>query len=255
MTRVRQSAGWRWIGWSLCLIAAILVSRFGLPDLIAQTPPTRPSALKTFLSPDGAFQLKYSDSLIRCKPDGPLKDSSAELSCTANFPLCDDDAIVCLAYPRDEYRGYNFSGASFSLTVLEDATTELKCLTDVDHGQQHSVRPVGVFCLRFAERSRSRTQDTASAYWHRWNIKEDRGALSSTVGGSPAIQRAPGMFAPRMYKDRIGILHVNIVVHSRSNSAVYSPHHFHRYKPQLAASLCLHCPRPATTSERPPPHA
>ena len=84
---------------------------------------------KTFVSPDAVFRFKYSASLVQCKPEGPDSDSR---SCISYFGICEDQGIICLAYPREEYEGYNFSNASFSVSVLEDAKTEAACLNGVD---------------------------------------------------------------------------------------------------------------------------
>ncbi len=91
------------------------------------------------MSPDGAFRFKYSDSLVRCKPAGLPNVSSPEISCTSYFPICDDDAIVCIAYPAGEYTRYNFGGGAFSVTVLQ-SDTELQCLTHVDRNTCQPLR-------------------------------------------------------------------------------------------------------------------
>jgi hypothetical protein len=113
-------------------IAALIVLH-----LAAQTKPNRSVARKTFLSPDRAFRLKYPRFLVSCKEGRSLEGS--EDSCSAYLQTCDDDAIVCMAYPASEYRGATtFGAATFSVTVLQDLTSESKCLNEVD---PHSCGP------------------------------------------------------------------------------------------------------------------
>jgi hypothetical protein len=100
-------------------------------QLTAQTKPTRSTARKTFVSPDGAFRFKYPGFLVSCKEGRSLEGS--EDSCSAYLQTCDDDAFVCMAYPAGEYRGSTtFSAATFSVTVLPDLTSESRCLNEVD---------------------------------------------------------------------------------------------------------------------------
>jgi hypothetical protein len=108
----------RWIGW--CSLAISIVAfRGAVPNVVAQAP-SASSKLKTFISPDGAFQFSYPESLS----GGPQMRGSY-------IPVCDNDAIVCLKYPEDEYRGYNFEAAAFSVTALPRPTTRAKCLSYV----------------------------------------------------------------------------------------------------------------------------
>ena len=124
----------RWIGWC-ALVVAMMAVREAVPRAVAQNRTTGPLALKvkTFVSPDGTFQFDYADSLARCQPEGPVPTLLNERrSCASYIPVCDEDRIACLAYPADEYRGYNFEAAAFSVIALPGVTTELKCLTNVD---------------------------------------------------------------------------------------------------------------------------
>lgn len=91
------------------------------------------SALQTFTSPDGAFQLKYSAALIRCTPQskGDARWWIPDL-CNSQAELCGDHAspnttIVCFARPRQsEY----FTGAFFVAEVRapEQPITRKACL-------------------------------------------------------------------------------------------------------------------------------
>jgi hypothetical protein len=127
----RRRLGCRATGRVLWLIVAGLALGFATPELMAQTRRVSRPVENVFLSQDGVFQFRYSDSLVRCKPEGSAESPSPD-SHDAECTRCDDHAVACLAYPADEYRGYNFTGASFSVSIFEDANTKTRCLTDVN---------------------------------------------------------------------------------------------------------------------------
>jgi hypothetical protein len=104
---------------------------------VAQTPAPTSSAsrLRRFINSDGSFQFDYSRSLLRCDPERPTH------ACMGYFPPCDEHAIACFLYPSDEYQGYNFSWASFSVAALRDLNSEPKCLTEVDRNTCRSPHP------------------------------------------------------------------------------------------------------------------
>jgi len=85
------------------------------------------AAESTFKSPDNAFEFKVPDSLIRCIEEHNTYWLPTD-SCMTQESVCNDNAIVCLAYPHAEYGGYNFLAAAFSASILKDANTKGKCL-------------------------------------------------------------------------------------------------------------------------------
>lgn len=92
------------------------------------------SAEISFISPDGTFSFRYSNSLLMCKRDPNQSDRwTPGKSCEAYTPVCSDfsgvqDAtVVCVAYPADSLKGTNFEAAAFSVNQ-RDATTTEECL-------------------------------------------------------------------------------------------------------------------------------
>jgi hypothetical protein len=93
----------------------------------ATTPIGKPNAnrLRTFISPNGSFEFKYSDLLVRCPGD----------SCDAYFPMCDNefssgsDTLACFAYPKSRFKDYpTFEAGTFSAAEIKDATTQKDCV-------------------------------------------------------------------------------------------------------------------------------
>ena len=111
--------------------------------------------LKTFTSPDGSFQFKYSPVLVHCKLEEPREGSLGDWvpadSCSSQGGLCDDvgssDAttLVCLGYPRNRFKDKpTFSGAAFFLAELPAVTTRRTCLKGSENWVIESVRNVRI---------------------------------------------------------------------------------------------------------------
>jgi hypothetical protein len=99
--------------------------------LLAQT------TLRTFTSPDGIFQFKYSDLLVDCTSVGPQENgagSSLPESCISQGGLCGDassdaSTIACYAYPRDRFKDKPaFVAAAFFAAEFKAATSRKTCL-------------------------------------------------------------------------------------------------------------------------------
>jgi hypothetical protein len=68
--------------------------------------PAAPAADATYSSPSGAFQFKYSGSLVWCR-EAAGDDTRWEpfALCMSQEPMWHQHAIACLAYPGSEYQG------------------------------------------------------------------------------------------------------------------------------------------------------
>jgi hypothetical protein len=94
------------------------------------------TTLRTFTSRDGAFQFKYSSTLIRCEilraEKGEGNSWVPADACLSQVGICDDDdspavTTVCLAYPKYELKGKpEFDSAAFFLAQVA-ATTPKAC--------------------------------------------------------------------------------------------------------------------------------
>lgn len=94
---------------------------------------------RTFTSPDGAFQFKYSSLLIHCTPERttekgfPVSWSPAD-SCLSQDGICDDSSasvitIACFAYPKDKFKEKpEFAGSAFFVGEVPGVTTSAVCL-------------------------------------------------------------------------------------------------------------------------------
>ncbi|MGA7855789.1 MAG: hypothetical protein WCA15_20895 [Candidatus Acidiferrales bacterium] len=99
--------------------------------------PVEANALQTFTSPDGAFQFKYSELLVRCSQSPKFRGSWEPAdSCAAYFPVCDDPdsegsaTIACIAYPEGEFRDApTFEAAAFSVAEIHPSASEKDCLS------------------------------------------------------------------------------------------------------------------------------
>jgi hypothetical protein len=121
------------------------------------------TASNTFKSSDGAFEFRYSDSLVLCQPHYEVRqaDTSARAantpsddaesrfsgwspdSCLTNLPVCPGvdvpatatgplrlQPVVCIAYPNTAYHGTNFNGAAFSVSVIPRLSRQTDCFRD-----------------------------------------------------------------------------------------------------------------------------
>jgi hypothetical protein len=108
---------------------------------------------RTFKSPDGRFQYKYSSLLVRCtrdeNEDGYLSSWSPE-DCEAYSPVCEvpgtiagsqgSSPVICLAYRNRFGDDSTFEAAAFSAEEIKGTVTEKDCLTGssdwaLDEGQ------------------------------------------------------------------------------------------------------------------------
>lgn len=97
--------------------------------------------MRTYMSPDGRFQFKYSEVLVPCTE--PDRDEGRRGgwypdSCAGYIPVCDDrgnpdsNTFVCFAYPAVEFKDYpTFEAATFSVAVIETARTERQCFSEL----------------------------------------------------------------------------------------------------------------------------
>lgn len=94
------------------------------------------TTLQTFTSPDGMFQFKYSDLLVRCSEEEHQDWLWIPLdSCNAYNAVCDDHGsqgsttVVCLAYPKAKFKDHpTFEAAAFSVAEIKEARREDECL-------------------------------------------------------------------------------------------------------------------------------
>jgi hypothetical protein len=100
------------------------------------------TTLRTYTSPDGKFQFKYSSLLVRCMEQdhdaverGPWLPSD---SCEGYIPVCDENvlgspgsvSVVCIAYPNERFKDYaTFSTATFSVAEIKPDDSEKGCLS------------------------------------------------------------------------------------------------------------------------------
>jgi len=86
----------------------------------------------TLTSPDGTFEIRYPRFFSLCRqpqPDNP-EAWTPEDPCLSYIPVCEDTAVVCVAYPAREYKGSNFQAAALSISEIADAKTENGCLKE-----------------------------------------------------------------------------------------------------------------------------
>jgi hypothetical protein len=119
-------------------------------------------ALKTFTAPDGAFNVRYWDQLVRCKPNGEPANI-----CSAYHAVCDGllvgeqygVAVACFAYPRNKFTNTPaFEAATFSVEVLDAHATAKICLAgpeeeglDVDKHGTTRIHGVSFAAFEFGE--------------------------------------------------------------------------------------------------------
>ena len=99
-------------------IAVLLIASVGPLILRAGTP-----SHKTFTSPDGLFQFTYPASLPLFAQNIP-----ENVRGFSYIPVCQDDALVCLAYPGTEFKHSDFEAAGFYIEEIP-ATSKHECLT------------------------------------------------------------------------------------------------------------------------------
>jgi len=91
--------------------------------------PAAPAADSIYISPDGAFQFRFSRSLAWChEVAGDRNRWEPSSLCMSHEPMCHEHAIACLAYPGNEYKGYNFVAAALSIsriTALNEGEDDL----------------------------------------------------------------------------------------------------------------------------------
>ncbi|HYK92153.1 MAG TPA: hypothetical protein VE398_25550 [Acidobacteriota bacterium] len=103
-----------------------------------------------FTDRNGKFEFEYPASYFVCeqiRADEPTSWGPWE-SCRSMIPICGvpkDGGTVraCVALPNADYKGTNFSGAAFSVSILETGKSERKCLGG-DRGPLHSEAINGV---------------------------------------------------------------------------------------------------------------
>ncbi|MGA9391738.1 MAG: hypothetical protein WBV69_14975 [Candidatus Sulfotelmatobacter sp.] len=110
----------------------IALCLFGLTiPLPAQTP------LRTFTSPDGIFQFKYSDMLVDCASLGKQENgtgSSVPEACMSQGSICggmgsEEATLACFAYPKERFKDKDiFVAATFYVSEILSAKTEEVCL-------------------------------------------------------------------------------------------------------------------------------
>src|SRR5580700_4466474 len=93
--------------------------------------------LRTFTSPDGIFQFKYSDVLVDCMSAGKQENgtgSSVPESCMSQGAICDGpgsegSAMACFAYPKERFKDKPlFVSATFFVSEIQNARSENMCL-------------------------------------------------------------------------------------------------------------------------------
>jgi len=93
--------------------------------------------LRTFTSPDGIFQFKYSEVLVDCTSAGLQENgtgSSLPESCMSQGAICggpgsEGSAMACFAYPKEGFKDKPlFVAATFFVSEIQSAKTEKVCL-------------------------------------------------------------------------------------------------------------------------------
>jgi len=111
-------------------LIALCLCGLSIP-LPAQTP------LRTFTSPDGIFQFKYSDVLIDCASLGKQENgtgSSVPEACMSQGSICggmgsEESTVACFAYPKERFKDKDvFVAATFYVSEILSAKTEKVCL-------------------------------------------------------------------------------------------------------------------------------
>ena len=79
----------------------------------------------TFAAPDGAFRFEYPSNFQVC-----TNVNLEPCHYAAFMPVCSEDALVCILYPRQEFKDTNFGAAGFEVVeVLQHGTTPDECVT------------------------------------------------------------------------------------------------------------------------------
>jgi hypothetical protein len=95
------------------------------------------TALRTFTSPDGMFQFKYSDVVVDCTSAALQENgtgSSVPESCMSQGQICDGpgsegSTMACFAYPNERFKDKPlFVAATFYVSGIQSAKTEGVCL-------------------------------------------------------------------------------------------------------------------------------
>jgi hypothetical protein len=111
-------------------LIALCLCGLSIP-LSAQTP------LRTFTSPDGIFQFKYSDVLVDCASLGKQENrtgSSVPEACMSQGSICggmgsEESTVACFAYPKERFKDKDvFVAATFYVSEILSAKTEEVCL-------------------------------------------------------------------------------------------------------------------------------
>jgi hypothetical protein len=58
---------------------------------------------------------------------------------SAYIPTCDENAIACAVYPRDEFSHTNFGGGGFQVRKVLEANTADTCVTPETSGKMSTV--------------------------------------------------------------------------------------------------------------------
>lgn len=95
------------------------------------------TTLRTFTSPDGIFQFKYSDVLVDCTSVGKQENiagASVRQSCMTQGAICDGPgsggtALACFTYPKEKFTDKPaFVAATFYVSEILSAESEQVCL-------------------------------------------------------------------------------------------------------------------------------
>ncbi len=102
----------------------------------AQSRSSNNPSIKTFVSPDGVFQVDYSSSLVLCRENSDEPSMwEPQDSCEGYIPLCSNGGInqpkilVCIGYRAGEAEEKTtFGGASFTVADLGEKNDQASCL-------------------------------------------------------------------------------------------------------------------------------
>ncbi len=79
----------------------------------------------TFTAPDETFHFVYPSNFQVC-----TKVSLEPCHFAAFMPVCSEDALVCVLYPRQEFKDTNFGAAGFEVVeILQHGTIADECVT------------------------------------------------------------------------------------------------------------------------------
>jgi hypothetical protein len=111
-------------------------SVIGIPVKANRRAPVPPTL---YSSPDGTFQISYPGNFLVCTA-GKMEPCVLQ----SYIPPCDEDALVCVVYPKKKFEGTTFESAAFEVREIHRSLEEMTpdvCVTPSakrDEGERFS---------------------------------------------------------------------------------------------------------------------